>query len=286
MDATPPTVLSVSPGIGEVGVSTDDKLVITFSEPMDRPSVEGAFTSLDFGVDTLIWLDATTLEITPTGLAYAAGGPSVMPNEYTYQLKGNASDLAGNALGTPFDGDFATLREITDHPPRADQNTVNSQGVNAGCFNQGGRYVGWKSTYCRHLISFDLSAIPSGAELQTASLFCTRHSVVGDPFAQFSTDVILEHVDYPVNNLALGAGGTAESTIGVAFSSPTDANLSLNVASAVETDLMNNKQEVQFRIRLAGVVGNPPFSDHYVRLNSGRSGGCPSDALTMTYIAP
>jgi len=235
----------------------------------------------------MVWLDASTLEITPTGLAYAAGGVDVAANDYVYQLKGSAVDLAGNALGTPFDGNFATLREITNNPPRSVQHTVDAQGANSGCFNQGGRYIGWKSTFCRHLISFDLSAIPTGAEVKSASLFCTRYSVVGDPFAQFNSNVILEHMDYPANNVGLGASQTAESNIGVAFSSPTDSNLSLGVATEVETDLMNNKQEIQFRLRLPTGIGNPPFAqDHYVRLNSSESGGCETDALTVTYIAP
>jgi hypothetical protein len=279
-------VVSVVPGVGEIGVSATDKLVFTFSEPMDQAATEAAFASSDFGTDTMIWLDATTLEITPTGLTYAAGGPSVMARVYTYQLKGSAQDLAGNDLGAPFDGDFFTLREITANPPRNAQHTVNAQGIATGCYNQGGRYLGWKGTYCRHLVSYDLSAIPNGAEVQAATLTCSRASVTGDPFAQFGTNFILEHVDYPTNNVALGAGGAALGTVGVGFSSTNDALLALNVASEVASDLAQNEPETQFRIRLANEPGNPPLSDHYLHFVSGSTGGCAADGLSVTFIAP
>lgn len=286
-DTTPPTVMSVSPGVGEIGVAVGDKLTITFSEPMDQTATEAAFSTGDFGVDTMIWLDASTLEITPTGLAYNAGGPSVMANVYVYQVKGTATDLAGNALGTPFDGDFGTLREVTANPPIADQNTIISSGSEVGCSNVGGRYIGWKGgSYCRHLISFDLAAVPSGAEVQSANLTCSRHAVVGDPFSQFSTDVVLEHVDYPSNNLALAYAATG-TEVGIAFDDLDDSSLSLGVATEVAADLTQNKAEAQFRIQLANepTVG---VSDQYVDFldTNPISGGCSANALTVTYLAP
>jgi len=289
-DTTPPTVLSVSPGVGEIGVASDDKLVITFSEPMDQAETEMAFASGDFGIDTMIWTDATTLEIVPTGLAYAVGGPSVVANSYAYQLKGTAKDLAGNALGSPFDGTFATLRKVTDNPAISESASVNSQGPSSDCYNQGGRFLGWRSTtFCRYLVSFDLAPIPNGADVQTANLTCRRYDVIGDPFAEFSSQFDLQHVEYPANNLALGANVAPTATIGAAFSSPSDVVLSLGVATAVKTALMQNDQEVQFRIRLVNEpMFAPAFSDHALHFASPQSSssGCQADALTVTYLAP
>jgi len=182
-DQTPPTVVSVSPADGALGVSRDAQLVITFSEAMDEPSVQGAYTSADLPAASVSfsWNDAgTVLTLTPasnlkyaTGATDADGSLAFAAQSYVYSLNGAATDLAGNAL-TPASYRFSTLRQASFELGAIAAQTgtwTTSAGEASGACSRhpdsnqppsvcvggdgaGGRSVG--------LLSFDLAPLPAG----------------------------------------------------------------------------------------------------------------------------
>ena len=107
-DVEPPRVLSVTPDRGVVNGSVSADLVIRFSEPMDRPSVEDAFSYSD-GAGT--W-NGTTGEFSWRGVAFEDDTAVFSPFEnfpfnaaIAVQLNASrARDLAGFALDGNGDG--------------------------------------------------------------------------------------------------------------------------------------------------------------------------------------
>jgi hypothetical protein len=108
-DTTAPTIVSITPGNGAIGVAKDVKIVVTFSEAMNKTSTVQAYQSADMSSASFAWSEGDTkLEIDPVGdLDYTAGG-----KEYTFKLTNAATDLAGNAL-TEVSSTFRTFRELT-----------------------------------------------------------------------------------------------------------------------------------------------------------------------------
>ena len=65
-DTTAPTVFSMSPANGSIGVREDAVLVIEFSEPMDQLSVQNSLDTTDFAGIQFDWTnDSRTLTVTP-----------------------------------------------------------------------------------------------------------------------------------------------------------------------------------------------------------------------------
>lgn len=90
----PPEVLSVTPYQGESNVALERTVQITFSQPMDRASVEAAFQLLTWGRSvegTFNWDDAgTTMTFTPLA-------PLDIASTYTINLDASARSAAGAA---------------------------------------------------------------------------------------------------------------------------------------------------------------------------------------------
>lgn len=93
-DITPPTLISASPTNGTRGLPRDTKIKLTFSEPMNRASVERAFSFITPEGTALgsTWnTSGTEVEFTPAAL---------LPHGITvsWLLSTEATDLAGNAF--------------------------------------------------------------------------------------------------------------------------------------------------------------------------------------------
>jgi hypothetical protein len=96
----PPTVLSISPADGATGIPTDTAVVITFSGPMDRASVERAFAIAPTVSGTFNWVD-NRLTFTPdTNLSHST--------TYTVTISTAAEDTAGTGLEALFEASFRT----------------------------------------------------------------------------------------------------------------------------------------------------------------------------------
>jgi Bacterial Ig-like domain len=107
-DTTPPSIVSITPGNGAVGIAKDAKITIKFSEPMNKIATQQAYTSNDMPNMTPTWSENDTiLEIDPVGdLNYTSTG-----KVYSFSLGGAATDLAGNAL-SPIASTFRTFKEL------------------------------------------------------------------------------------------------------------------------------------------------------------------------------
>jgi hypothetical protein len=107
VDTFAPTVVSVSPQDGATGVSLAANAEVTFSEAMDKASVEepGAFT-LKLGSSTI----AATASYAPaTKKATLDPSTNLAPNTtYTATLTTGVKDLAGNALAQERSWTFTT----------------------------------------------------------------------------------------------------------------------------------------------------------------------------------
>ncbi len=102
-DKTPPTVVASFPQSGATGVSRSGPYWVTFSEPMDKESVEDAISIQPQFWFTSFWRGETVF-IAP----YTLLSPQTT---YTLRIGTAAKDLAGNALGGVFEVTFTTTSE-------------------------------------------------------------------------------------------------------------------------------------------------------------------------------
>lgn len=104
VDGTAPTVVSLLPSNGTEGVAPDTTVVVTFSEPMNNVSVQGAITTspnianLGFGWNA----NNTVLTITPPANL-------TQDTQYTVTVGTGAEDMAGNNLAAANSTSFTTL---------------------------------------------------------------------------------------------------------------------------------------------------------------------------------
>ena len=129
-DTTPPTVSFIVPSIAAIDVSTNQKLAVVFSEPMDPLTVSTATFMLQQGVTTVTGTVAyagVTATFKPISVL-AAG------TIYTATMTTGARDLAGNALAMAFvwhfTTDIATVTTVpADTTPPVVIATVNANGA-------------------------------------------------------------------------------------------------------------------------------------------------------------
>ncbi len=116
VDNEAPTIVSVSPEAGAKGVLTNEKIIIEFSEPMDREATEAAYSSVDLPSEKVSFSwnnDSTYLTITPSSpLEYAIGfdPATLLAKTYAYKLGTGAQDASGNQLQAVFKLSFETAR--------------------------------------------------------------------------------------------------------------------------------------------------------------------------------
>ncbi|MFK7986487.1 MAG: Ig-like domain-containing protein [Sandaracinaceae bacterium] len=167
-DTTAPTITGISPMDGEAGVPVDAEVVITFSEPMDQVSVEGAFQGTCLGGVSFSWnLAGTEMTATPDDLLAAATGTipgAVTALEYEFGLDTTAYDLAGNTLASPSEVSFTTARRITQRLTRITSLTgvVLHTGVGATDFMATGDTGtgGDPSSFYKAAMSFGFDILP------------------------------------------------------------------------------------------------------------------------------
>lgn len=105
IDASAPTVLSVSPADGSPAVSLKDSVVITFSEPMDTASARAAFSIEPSVSGAFRWGGQSVLIFKPAQVLAVNRG-------YSIAVSTAAMDQSGNGLTTPFSSFFTTDRAV------------------------------------------------------------------------------------------------------------------------------------------------------------------------------
>lgn len=257
-DTTAPSISSTEPAADATGVAADAKIFVTFSEPMDRASVEAAYASTDLP-DTAVafeWSpDRTVLTITPTApLEYAEGTgtdpATVTARSYAIQLGTGALDLAGNPLAAPLELSFSTRKRLTAslalHLPltatyRNSSNDGSANGMRAGD-------NGADNTY-RAYLTFDLSPLPGDLEVEAAQFSARQLPPDGAPYNL--GPVMTHHLTFATLN-NVGAV-QALSLPGVFSADGTVETKSIDVTSQVGDDIANRVERgdrSQYRLQI------------------------------------
>lgn len=206
------TVVSSVPANGASGVLPDAGLVLTFSAPMDRASVEAAYTSSDLPASdvSFSWSDADrVLRIQPSAALRSSAGSdpaAVEAVSYALEIGSGARDDAGNPLVAQRIS-FSTARAIsqrlgavTDRDLTGNWRTDSSYGL-ADCERA-------DTTVCvgdspstgepayRGFITFDLRQAPASLiEITAAELSCSIALVYGTPFTSLGA-LHVDHVEF------------------------------------------------------------------------------------------
>lgn len=193
-DTTRPTVVSTVPDIGAMGVARQSTIAVTFSEPMDKASVQVAFNvsvpaSQNGG--TFAWsADGRTVTYTPPApFAYAAA--------VAYRIGTGSKDLAGNALMSNVDRGFLVRKRgvaVLDSVAAIDGYVTNSNVVSTGSANL---IVGDTAANLgvRSFVSFDLTTIPESLiTITSADLYLYLSGASGIVQPALGASIVLERV--------------------------------------------------------------------------------------------
>jgi hypothetical protein len=112
-DTTPPTIVSTSPAANATGVPTNRGITVEFSEPVAIASVNTTTFTLRRGTTSI----AGTVTASGTFASFTPTGGLVPSTAYTATITTGVTDLAGNALATPFRLDFTTGAAPDTTPP-------------------------------------------------------------------------------------------------------------------------------------------------------------------------
>jgi hypothetical protein len=241
-DTTSPSIVSVTPAAGAAGVAADAQIVITFSEAMDRGTVEQAYASqqLPASAVSMAWNDAgDTLTIHPDQPMVLAEGfgndpTAVAAKAYMLTLAATASDLAGNPLDKSLELGFATQKRMST-TAGIDADLTRYRVSNGGVAPVGTdlRIGDNASLTYRGFVTFDLSKLPSGAQIEEATIAVRQLASVGTPFALGALDAA--HITYAtVNSVAWNAA--ALDTMGSLTMDGAAGPRALDVSAAVAED--------------------------------------------------
>lgn len=280
-DVTNPTVVSTSPGAGATGVARTTDLSVSFSEPMDKASVQVAFAvtipALS-NVGVFSWsADGKTMTFNPN-LSFDYGAT------VAWRLNVGAKDLAGNPLGLETRG-FAVVRSATvaiDASATLDGYVTNGNLVSTASSNL---LVGDSASNIayRSFLSFDLSSLPASlTRITAAQVSAYVASAQGDPSANLGGSARLQRLDFGATLTAAAydkAPFTGTGDNAIFANSPTVGWRQATVVNGVSNDWTNRAtrgSRSQFGIRMPDQVfanSQPDLFSFY----SGNAGGtsCP-----------
>ncbi|GGO19839.1 Ig-like domain-containing protein [Deinococcus humi] len=305
-----PELLAVSPANGAVGVRKDTNIELSFSQPMNRASVEAAYVSFSDGLRrdevTFVWnANGTKVTVDPKGdLSYADG--TAAPMTYSFLVGPSAASLSGGTLPestVSFKtarlfktvlGSQAGLDGYTSSRNTASSNAqIGSKIARAGGMSD---MVpeGYATVSVRAFFSFDLSGLPltvAPEDISAATLSLEQVTVYPtSAYADMSTEaekLILEGVSYGDQLTIADFGLPALSLVTPTFS--TDASLkrrSAEVLAQVRDDVRNraargNRTQYRLRFPKDQPEGNYGFADFATAEDSARAPG-----LELHYLAP
>jgi hypothetical protein len=290
-DTTPPTIVSVSPENGEIGVRADANLVVTFSEPMDRVSTQAGYQSTDIpaGAVAFSWnADSTVLTVNPaTDLSYAEGGDlNVVARSFAVQVTDTAEDEAGNRLAANLEWSFQTLRRVSQAFTPSALYRINSSATTSseGCgsivnFVAVGDFA--TNLGAQLLVPFDITALPEGiVEWETATMSAEQLLAEQATFDDFLA-VRVYHVSYLPPTSATWASPTLHE-LDLFSNDPTAGARSVDVRTVIAGDYserVDRGQSSQYRLGFARISDGDSAGD-LVRF------ACSSWRLTTQYLIP
>jgi hypothetical protein len=111
-ESTPPAINSRSPAAGATGVVLNARVTMSFSEPMDAASVQGAFMLMRGAA-----VVPGRLEYIGQAAVFTPEAPLAPQTTYVATLRSAASDLAGNGLAADDAWTFTTGAAADTTPP-------------------------------------------------------------------------------------------------------------------------------------------------------------------------
>jgi hypothetical protein len=111
----------------------------------------------------------------------------------------------------------------------------------------------------RGFVGFDLSKLPGGIQVQSATLVATQCAVSGSPFTL--GNVVVDHVTYAVPfDTTVFAASAIASQVGTLSTDESIGARSVSVTSSVASDIAAQRTSSQFRLRMSTSddAGNGP----------------------------
>ncbi|HEX2025908.1 MAG TPA: S8 family serine peptidase [Actinomycetota bacterium] len=112
-DTTAPTVKSVSPTDGTAGVSPGTGVTVAFSEPMDQPAAQSAFSLAASAGGPAV---TGTFSWSGGSMTFSPSSPLAEGTSYTATVATTAADVAGNRLAAESVWSFRTLVNVSASP--------------------------------------------------------------------------------------------------------------------------------------------------------------------------
>lgn len=288
-----PRILATVPADGAFGVRRDTTLSIAFDVPMDRASVEAAFSfdGLAEGTPEFRWDAAGMLlnVVLEEPLSYATGSDPavVVALRYGYRLSSAARDADGNELPETR-VTFSTLRELSVQLSAQSSSTATGNWRSDGVYGTdpchpagasmciGDSSFGPNAGY-RGFVTFDLSVLPDAAlELTRAELGLQATSLLGTPSPDLGA-LLLEHVRFA----AIGPDAflaASQAQLGSVASVSASSTLSLDVLPAARSDWLAALPS-QYRLRFQSATDGDGATD---LLFASRA----SASLAVSYLLP
>jgi hypothetical protein len=264
----PPSVVAVEPPSGSV-VDEDLAIVITFSEPMDRATVEGSIDFPGAGDPTFAWNQDSTEVTASLHWPYRAGDDpaEVPPGTFEIVIDGEASD----AGGAPLAGGDLTL-EYRQRYRRITTSFSYLPSLTGNCFQECAGTWTWFAAGERSAdptvasrgfltVPFDL---PDGIQIERAALATEIQQVIDNPFS--FGDLYIDHVQFDaINASEYNERGTGLGVLFARADAPAAGDAALHdVTDAFISDYehrVERNHRTQYRIRFPHDLAEDPSYD-------------------------
>jgi hypothetical protein len=136
----------------------------------------------------------------------------------------------------------------------------------------------------RQFYSFDLSGLPPGVTVTSATLRLYQGSTLGTPYVDLG-DVVVDHVDYGATLLGAAYDAPAiVSNIGALSQDGTIEYKTMTVTDRVQADVAAGRTRSQFRLRFSVFDNNNDAGNDFAQFLDADFGGANPPQLVVTYI--
>ncbi len=246
VDQEPPTILSITPNNGSVGVLTTQTIVIEFSEPMNREATASAYSTASAGgLVGFEWTEDSKAVTIHHGLSYQDS-----PFLHAFSITTSATDVAGNPLRDDVQSSF-TLAKALDKVVTVRDNRNWRPGV-TGAYSYILAGDETDTGITRGFFAYDLGE-PTGEVIgvQSAVMRTNIRDIIGQPFDVLG-DLAVQHAEYVFSNTPTAAmyySPVFESHILIAADAEAPAigdEVTLDLTSSFERSWEMGLTKVQF----------------------------------------